>query len=289
MSNTGIISADNLKKINEAFPEDKYPDMTKALVQYQKGLITTQELFDELEKCYDQDKTEYIKALTKKSLMDTEFLDTMKTNYPLLFSELQGLYGEDLSGWKSLEQAKLDISAETVSQIAKLYQEFYKAMGVDNYVEFNGQVVKKAIANGNTNAFAASTLSKMYSQDKFEKVISDSNVKMNGKDVNSEYQKLQDNISNVLSSAEKMKGALDNYDNDVFDALSGRLSNLDWSTLGDDSSSSSSSQTAEKLNWIERLINKISTAYSRLKNIVSDTTTTWLNRNNALADSMSVR
>lgn len=288
ISNIGIISAENLKKINEAFPEDKYPDMTKALVQYQKGLITTQELFDELEKCYDQDKTEYIKALTKKSLMDTEFLDTMKTNYPLLFNELQGLYGEDLSGWKSLEQAKLDISAETVSQIAKLYQEFYKAMGVDNYVEFNGQVVKKAIANGNTNAFAASTLSKMYSQDKFEKVISDSNVKMNGKDVNSEYQKLQDNISNVLSSAEKMKGALDNYDNDVFDALSGRLSNLDWSTLGDDSSSSSSSQTAEKLNWIERLINKISTAYSRLKNIVSDTTTTWLNRNNALADSMSV-
>ena len=287
ISNTGIISAENLKKINEAFPEDKYPDMTKALVQYQKGLITTQELFDELEKCYDQDKTEYIKALTKKSLMDTEFLDTMKTNYPLLFNELQGLYGEDLSGWKSLEQAKLDISAETVSQIAKLYQEFYKAMGVDNYVEFNGQVVKKAIANGNTNAFAASTLSKMYSQDKFEKVISDSNVKMNGKDVNSEYQKLQDNISNVLSSAEKMKGALDNYDNDVFDALSGRLSNLDWSTLGDDSSSSSSSQTAEKLNWIERLINKISTAYSRLKNIVSDTTTTWLNRNNALSDSMS--
>lgn len=287
ISNTGIISADNLKKINEAFPEDKYPDMTKALVQYQKGLITTQELFDELEKCYDEDKTEYIKALTKKSLMDTEFLDTMKTNYPLLFSELQGLYGEDLSGWKSLEQAKLDISAETVSQIAKLYQEFYKAMGVDNYVEFNGQVVKKAIANGNTNAFAASTLSKMYSQDKFEKVISDSNVKMNDKDVNSEYQKLQDNISNVLSSAEKMKGALDNYDNDVFDALSGRLSNLDWSTLGDDSSSSSSSQTAEKLNWIERLINKISTTYSRLKNVVSDTTTTWLNRNNALADSMS--
>lgn len=287
ISNTGIISAENLKKINEAFPEDKYPDMTKALVQYQKGLITTQELFDELEKCYDQDKTEYIKALTKKSLMDTEFLDTMKTNYPLLFNELQGLYGEDLSGWKSLEQAKLDISAETVSQIAKLYQEFYKAMGVDNYVEFNGQVVKKAIANGNTNAFAASTLSKMYSQDKFEKVISDSNVKMNGKDVNSEYQKLQDNISNVLSSAEKMKGALDNYDNDVFDALSGRLSNLDWSTLGDDSSSSSSSQTAEKLNWIERLINKISTAYSRLKNVVSDTTTTWLNRNNALSDSMS--
>lgn len=288
ISNTGIISAENLKKINEAFPEDKYPDMTKALVQYQKGLITTQELFDELEKCYDQDKTEYIKALTKKSLMDTEFLDTMKTNYPLLFNELQGLYGEDLSGWKSLEQAKLDISAETVSQIAKLYQEFYKAMGVDNYVEFNGKVVKKAIANGNTNAFAASTLSKMYSQDKFEKVISDSNVKMNGKDVNSEYQKLQDNISNVLSSAEKMKGALDNYDNDVFDALSNRLSNLDWNTLGDDSSSSSSSsQTAEKLNWIERLINKISTAYSRLKNVVSDTTTTWLNRNNALSDSMS--
>ena len=53
------------------------------------------------------------------------------------------------------------------------------------------------------------------------------------------------------------------------------------------SSSSSSKDTKEKLNWIERLINKISTAYSHLKNVVSDTTTTWLNRNNALSDSMS--
>lgn len=35
------------------------------------------------------------------------------------------------------------------------------------------------------------------------------------------------------------------------------------------------------------MINKISTAYSRLKNVVSDTTSTWLNRNNALSDSMS--
>lgn len=44
ISNTDIISADNLKKINEAFPQDKYPDMTKALVQYQKGLINSKEL-----------------------------------------------------------------------------------------------------------------------------------------------------------------------------------------------------------------------------------------------------
>lgn len=65
---------------------------------------------------------------------------------------------------------------------------------------------------------------------------------------------------------------------------------LDWNVLGkDDSSSSSSSSkdTKEKLNWIERLIKRISTAYSRLKNVVSDTTTTWLKRNNALSDSIS--
>ena len=56
--------------------------------------------------------------------------------------------------------------------------------------------------------------------------------------------------------------------------------------IKDSDSTESTSQTAEKLNWIERLINKISTAYNRLKNVVSNTAETWLTRNNALSDSM---
>ena len=58
--------------------------------------------------------------------------------------------------------------------------------------------------------------------------------------------------------------------------------------IKDSDSTESTSQTAEKLNWIECLINKISTAYNKLKNVVSNTADTWLNRNNALSDSMQV-
>lgn len=313
ISKTSRISADNLSKINEAFPEDKYPEMTKALYEYEMGLISTEDVFAELENCYNQDKNAYIQTLTNKNLMDTEFLDTMKINYPNLFNELQTLYGEDLSGWKNMEQAKIDIAAETITQIAKLYQEFYKAMGVDNYVEFNAQVVKKATQNtkitdknGNTKFFADSStarvvasqgslLNKNYSQDNFNNLVQnlDSSTEINGQNVKNSWNELQSKISGVLANAEKMKSALDGYGQDVFDTLSDRMSSLDWKTLGgggssSSDSSSSSEPTAEKLNWIERLINKISNSYSRLKNVVSDTTTTWLKRNNALSDSMSV-
>ena len=286
ISETGRISADNLSKINDAFPEDKYPEMTKALYEYQLGLIGTEELFAELEKCYESDKNEYIQSLTEKSLMDKEFLDIMKTNYPILFNKLQLLYGEDLSGWKSIEQTKLDISADTVSQIAKLYQEFYKAMGVNDYSDFNQQVVRAAKASGNVAAGGASVFSRMYTPEHFEKVVSETDATLNGNKINDAYNQLQNNISNVLSQAEAMKGALDKYNTDVFNSVNDRF-DFSWDTLAD-SDFSSTSQTAEKLNWIERLINKISTAYNRLKNVVSNTAETWLTRNNALSDSMQV-
>lgn len=277
----GKISSSTLSSIINA-----YPELGKYVEQYRLGLISEKELFAELEKCYESDKNAYIQSLTEKSLMDKEFLDTMKTNYPRLFIELQRLYGEDLSGWKSIEQAKLDISADTVSQIAKLYQEFYKAMGVDNGIDFNQQVVRKAIASGNVAAGGSSLFSKMYTSEGLKKVIGDTDATLNGNEINNAYDQLQNNISNVLSQAEAMKGALDKYNTDVFNSVNDRF-DFSWDTLAD-GDSSSTSQTAEKLNWIERLINKISTAYNRLKNVVSNTADTWLNRNNALSDSMQV-
>ena len=277
----GKVSSSTLSSIINA-----YPELGKYVEQYRLGLISEKELFAELEKCYESDKNAYIQSLTEKSLMDKEFLDTMKTNYPRLFIELQRLYGEDLSGWKSIEQTKLDISADTVSQIAKLYQEFYKAMGVNDYTDFNQQVVRAAKASGNVAAGGASVFSRMYTPEHFEKVVSETDATLNGNKINDAYNQLQNNISNVLSQAEAMKGALDKYNTDVFNSVNDRF-DFSWDTLAD-SDSSSTSQTAEKLNWIERLINKISTAYNRLKNVVSNTAETWLNRNNALSDSMQV-
>ena len=281
LSETGRIGVDSMQKIIKQYPEAK-----DALGQYMLGIISQEELFAELEGVYEDDKDAYIKSVIEKAKTDEDFFNTLKTNYPELINQLGAVYGTDVANWTTMEQAKVNITAQAIQQIANIYKEFYKAMGVENGIDFNAQVVKNSTALGNKNAaIGGSLLGTMYSQDNFEQVINDPKykVKLNGNDVSNAYKELQNNIDSVWNTAEKMKNAIDDA---AYNQINASI-DTSWQGLGG-SDSSSSSQTAEKLNWIERLINKISTAYSRLKNIVSDTTTTWLNRNNALADSMSV-
>lgn len=280
MSETGRIGVDSMQKIIKQYPEAK-----DALGQYMLGIISQEELFAELEGVYEDDKDAYIKSVVEKAKTDEDFFNTLKTNYPELINQLGAVYGTDVANWTTMEQAKVNITAQAIQQIANIYKEFYKAMGVNDGIDFNIQATKNAISAGNPGAIGGSLFSKSYSKSNFDKVVTDNNhkFKMNGNDVSNAYKELQNNIDSVWNTAEKMKNAIDDA---AYNQINASI-DTSWQGLGG-SDSSSSSQTAEKLNWIERLINKISTSYSRLKNIVSDTTTTWLNRNNALADSMSV-
>lgn len=280
MSETGRIGVDSMQKIIKQYPEAK-----DALGQYMLGIISQEELFAELEGIYEDDKDVYIKSVIEKAKTDEDFFNTLKTNYPELINQLGAVYGTDVANWTTMEQAKVNITAQAIQQIANIYKEFYKAMGVNDGIDFNIQATKNAISAGNPGAIGGSLFSKSYSKSNFDKVVTDNNhkFKMNGNDVSNAYKELQNNIDSVWNTAEKMKNAIDDA---AYNQINASI-DTSWQGLGG-SDSSSSSQTAEKLNWIERLINKISTAYSRLKNIVSDTTTTWLKRNNALSDSMSV-
>lgn len=280
MSETGRIGVDSMQKIIKQYPEAK-----DALGQYMLGIISQEELFAELEGIYEDDKDVYIKSVIEKAKTDEDFFNTLKTNYPELINQLGAVYGTDVANWTTMEQAKVNITAQAIQQIANIYKEFYKAMGVNDGIDFNIQATKNAISAGNPGAIGGSLFSKSYSKSNFDKVVTDNNhkFKMNGNDVSNAYKELQNNIDSVWNTAEKMKNAIDEA---AYNQINASI-DTSWQGLGG-SDSSSCSQTAEKLNWIERLINKISTAYSRLKNIVSDTTTTWLKRNNALSDSMSV-
>lgn len=280
MSETGRIGVDSMQKIIKQYPEAK-----DALGQYMLGIISQEELFAKLEGIYEDDKDVYIKSVIEKAKTDEDFFNTLKTNYPELINQLGAVYGTDVANWTTMEQAKVNITAQAIQQIANIYKEFYKAMGVNDGIDFNIQATKNAISAGNPGAIGGSLFSKSYSKSNFDKVVTDNNhkFKMNGNDVSNAYKELQNNIDSVWNTAEKMKNAIDDA---AYNQINASI-DTSWQGLGG-SDSSSSSQTAEKLNWIERLINKISTAYSRLKNIVSDTTTTWLKRNNALSDSMSV-
>lgn len=279
LSDNGKISVSSMQSIIKQYPEAK-----KALSEYLLGIISEEELFAELEGVYEDDKDAYIKSVIEKAKTDEDFFNTLKTNYPELINQLGAVYGTDVANWTTMEQAKVNITAQAIQQIANIYKEFYKAMGVNDGIDFNIQATKNAISAGNPGAIGGSLFSKSYSKSNFDKVVTDNNhkFKMNGNDVSNAYKELQNNIDSVWNTAEKMKNAIDDA---AYNQINASI-DTSWQGLGG-SDSSSSSQTAEKLNWIERLINKISTAYSRLKNIVSDTTTTWLKRNNALSDSMS--
>ena len=251
MSETGRIGVDSMQKIIKQYPEAK-----DALGQYMLGIISQEELFDQLQGIYEDDKNAYIYSLVEKSKYDGTFYSNLVNTNNEFFAGLSEAYGEDFSNYKNLAQAKQKIDDQLIKYLSGMWGKFYQTT-ID------------------TATGLMSLTSKATSMD------DDMDLGLYL------YQNGVDEETNAIAEMQKMVDDYNALQNISFESAFNGI-DLSWKGLsGDDSSSSSSSQTAEKLNWIERLINKISTAYSRLKNVVSDTTTTWLNRNNALSDSMS--
>ena len=251
MSETGRIGVDSMQKIIKQYPEAK-----DALGQYMLGIISQEELFDQLQGVYEDDKNAYIYSLVEKSKYDGTFYSNLVNTNNDFFAGLSEAYGEDFSNYKNLAQAKQKIDDQLIKYLSGMWGKFYQTT-ID------------------TATGLMSLTSKATSMD------DDMDLGLYL------YDNGADEETNAIAEMQKMVDDYNALQNISYDSAFNGI-DLSWKGFsGDDSSSSSSSQTAEKLNWIERLINKISTAYSRLKNVVSDTTTTWLNRNNALLDSMS--
>lgn len=254
MSETGRIGVDSMQKIIKQYPEAK-----DALGQYMLGIISQEELFDRLQGVYEDDKNAYIYSLVEKSKYDGTFYSNLVNTNNEFFAGLSEAYGEDFSNYKNLAQAKQKIDDQLIKYLSGMWGKFYQTT-ID------------------TATGLMSLTSKATSMD------DDMDLGLYL------YDNGADEETNAIAEMQKMVDDYNALQNISFDSAFNGI-DLSWKGFsGDDSSSSndsSSSQIAEKLNWIERLINKISTAYSRLKNVVSDTTTTWLNRNNALSDSMS--
>jgi len=254
MSETGRIGVDSMQKIIKQYPEAK-----DALGQYMLGIISQEELFDQLQGVYEDDKNAYIYSLVEKSKYDGTFYSNLVNTNNDFFAGLSEAYGEDFSNYKNLAQAKQKIDDQLIKYLSGMWGKFYQTT-ID------------------TATGLMSLTSKATSMD------DDMDLGLYL------YDNGADEETNAIAEMQKMVDDYNALQNISFESAFNGI-DLSWQGFSGDNSSSSndssSSQTAEKLNWIERLINKISTAYSRLKNVVSDTTTTWLNRNNALSDSMS--
>lgn len=261
LEETGNIGVDSMKKITK-----QYPEANKALSDYMQGIISEQELFSQLETIYENDKNQYIQSVVDKSQTDEEFFNAVMTNYPELYNELQTLYGDDVDNWTNMEKAKLEITNKAIKELAGVWSDYFKVVQ-----DANGKLMVQT-----TGWYDAG----MYSADPDEVEAMDE-----------EYNNMYNHFQSIVDGANAAIDALDNYS---YKQVSSSI-NLDWKGLGKDSSSSSSgrdssssdkSQTKQNFNWVEPLLSKISKAYDRLKNKVADTTRTWLNRNNALSDSM---
>lgn len=258
LEETGNIGVDSMKKITK-----QYPEANKALSDYMQGIISEQELFSQLETIYENDKNQYIQSVVDKSQTDEEFFNAVMTNYPELYNELSSLYGNDVDNWSNMEQAKLEITNKAIKELAGVWSDYFKVVQ-----DANGKLMIQT-----TGWYDAG----MYSADPDEVEAMDE-----------EYNNMYNHFQSIVDGANAAVDALDNYS---FKQVSSSI-NVDWKGLGKDSSSSSSGSDSssepspQDFNWVEPLLSKISKAYDRLKNKVSDTTRTWLNRNKALSDSM---
>lgn len=258
MSETGKIGVSSMQSITSQFPE-----ANAALAKYMSGLISEQELFNELTAVYASDEENYKTSLILKNQNDEQFFGYLKTNYSNLFNDFSELYGYDVENWKNLATAKAEIESTLMQGIDKNWQNhfnIYKDSVTGLYSIVGPGFDDSDIAL--TNPGEAEKLNEEYKNN---------------------HAQLQSNIDNI-------NNALTQLNNISFDAVSVN-NDFSWDTLSgfdEDSFSSQAEAFSEEMNWIERAVNKVSSAYERLKNIVSDTTKNWLSRNSALENSFSV-
>lgn len=249
MSETGKIGVSSMQSIIKQYPEAK-----EALSEYMAGLIDEQELFAQLEQVYEDDKNAYADKIYEQMETTTQFLENISRDYPDFFDFLSDLYQGDLGNYTTVAELKKEIDTALVSALDSLWANHYQLVQDKATGLYSAIIDDQAMLDGTI------------SEEESDNIL-------NG---------ISDEVERANSALARLNEIKNSYVNQISD-------NASWQSLGKDSSSSSSSpkETAQDIDWIQRLINKISTAYSHLKNVVSDTTTIWFKRNNALSDSMS--
>lgn len=213
MSETGRIGVDSMQKIIKQYPEAK-----DALGQYMLGIISQEELFDQLQGVYEDDKNAYIYSLVEKSKYDGTFYSNLVNTNNDFFAGLSEAYGEDFSNYKNLAQAKQKIDDQLIKYLSGMWGKFYQTT-ID------------------TATGLMSLTSKATSMD------DDMDLGLYL------YDNGADEETNAIAEMQKMVDDYNALQNISYDSAFNGI-DLSWKGFsGDDSSSSSSSQTAEKLNW----------------------------------------
>lgn len=255
ISETGRISAENLSKMNEAFPENKYPEMTEALYKYQLGLINTSELFNVLTDCYNKDRDNYVKALVNKAENNAEVFQKIRKLNASLFETMSKDYKLDIDNWKTLAQAKANIDSQLVKELAGVWTGYY-SMQRDAVTGLYGAVNKEYDVYDDSDMLTPEMEADRVKQ----------------KEVIDKYNKLIQDLNKATANI-----------------VVPDIGKLDWSGLSDfdsSSSSNSSSSSPTHFDWIENKVNNLNDELDSLNDKVNDVYSSWGKRNNALASAI---
>ena len=111
---TGEIGTSNLSAITKQFPE-----LQNAVLEYSQGLIKSDVLMAQLKAAYGNDTETYQMNMLLKLENDETFFSTVRDRNQKLFEDLADLYGQDLTNWKTLAEAKKGMGGILKDEIVK--------------------------------------------------------------------------------------------------------------------------------------------------------------------------
>lgn len=272
LNENGKISVSSMQSIIKQYPEAK-----ETLADYMSGLMTEQELFSQLEQCYEDDTDQYIKNLISKSAADDSFWNAVYTGNVQLQNTIAAIYGDDFKGFQNLAQAKKQINDDLIHKL------------VGDWAEYNSIIYKNADG-----------LWEIYDRDALEQeALQAYNGDESGSYAASEYaaaaerlygsdQKMKDRMEQLKAWLNETNTAQNAIDNAAYESIRSSY-DFSWKNADGDgeSASTSASAAAQSYDLIERAAESLEKKISSLKNITDDTFSTWSERNTALADQIN--
>ena len=120
LESTGKVGLESLKSI-----ASQYPELNGAIVQYNQGLISSEELINQLSIAYEKDADAYQHSMLEKLSDDATFFDQVVANNETLFTELGKAYDGDLKNYKDLAKAKAEVDSALITELAKAWSQYY--------------------------------------------------------------------------------------------------------------------------------------------------------------------
>ena len=104
---------------------DAYPQMADTINKYKLGLISIEDVYKELDKCYEVDVENYKQAMLAKMQTDNQFYNHILKTHADMVNEFKNNYSIDLSNYKNLAEAKAKIESQLITACAKAWAKYY--------------------------------------------------------------------------------------------------------------------------------------------------------------------